>query len=84
MRIPLEGFRRLIQAPDVYKRQLKYIVSYASTYQAPEDFTAFISSPVEPVFWHFLFLFVTCLLYTSQQRVRRYDGGVQHWRPDDC
>ena len=41
---------------------LKYIVSYASTYQAPEDFTAFISSPVEPVFWHFLFLFVTTVI----------------------
>ena len=38
---------------------IKYIVSYASTYQAPEDFTAFISAPVEPVFWHFLFMFVT-------------------------
>lgn len=38
---------------------IKYIVSYASTYQAPQDFNAFISSPVEPVVWHFLFLFVT-------------------------
>lgn len=38
---------------------IKYIVSYASTYQAPADFEAFISAPAEPVLWHFLFLFVT-------------------------
>lgn len=38
---------------------IKYIVSYATTFCAPEDFSAFISAPAEPVVWHFLFLFVT-------------------------
>ena len=38
---------------------IKYIVSYGTTFHAPEDFEAFISAPVEPVFWHFLFLFIT-------------------------
>ena len=38
---------------------IKYIVSYASTFQAPADFEAFISAPFEPVVWHFLFLLVT-------------------------
>lgn len=34
---------------------LKYIVSYATTLEAPADFTAFISSS-EPVLWHFIFM----------------------------
>lgn len=38
---------------------IKYIVSYGTTFHAPEDFEAFISAPAEPVFWHFLFLFMT-------------------------
>ncbi|MBS5607021.1 sodium-dependent transporter [Enterocloster lavalensis] len=41
---------------------LKYIVNYATTLAAPADFSEFISRPVEPVFWHFLFLGVTTLI----------------------
>ena len=41
---------------------LKYIVNYATTLAAPADFSEFISRPVEPVFWHFLFLFVTTVI----------------------
>lgn len=37
---------------------LKYIVSYATTLEAPADFTAFISSN-EPVLWHFIFMAAT-------------------------
>lgn len=41
---------------------MKYIASYATTFSAPEDFSAFISAPVEPVIWHFLFLLVTTII----------------------
>ncbi|MEG2871370.1 MAG: sodium-dependent transporter [Clostridium sp.] len=38
---------------------LKYIVSYATTFHAPTDFTAFISGSTEPIFWHLLFMLGT-------------------------
>ena len=41
---------------------LKYIASYATTFEAPADFTAFISQPVEPVIWHFLFMGITTVI----------------------
>lgn len=41
---------------------IKYIVSYASTFQAPEDFGAFISQPAEPVLWFFVFLLVAVVI----------------------
>lgn len=41
---------------------LKYIVNYATTFHAPADFESFISSPVEPVIWHFVFMLVTTLI----------------------
>ncbi len=40
---------------------LKYIFSYATTFQAPADFEAFIASD-EPVIWHFVFMAVTTLI----------------------
>lgn len=41
---------------------LKYIFSYATTLQAPADFTAFISGTTEPVLWHFVFMLVTTFI----------------------
>ena len=41
---------------------LKYIVSYATAFEAPADFTAFISEPVEPMIWHFLFMGITTVI----------------------
>lgn len=41
---------------------LKYIVSYATTFQAPEDFNAFIGNGWEPVLWHFIFMLVATLI----------------------
>lgn len=40
---------------------LKYFQSYVTTFQAV-DFEQYISSPVEPVIWHFVFIFLACLL----------------------
>ena len=50
---------------------LKYIASYATTFEAPADFTAFISQPVEPVIWHFLFMGITTVIdvYKRQPRM---------------
>lgn len=41
---------------------LKYIINYATTFHAPADFESFISSPVEPVIWHFVFMLVTIVI----------------------
>lgn len=41
---------------------IKYIISYATTFQAPADFTAFISSGTEPLIWHFLFMLGTTII----------------------
>lgn len=41
---------------------LKYIVSYVTTFQAPADFNAYISQPVEPVVWLFVFLLITAFV----------------------
>lgn len=38
---------------------LKYFFSYLTTFSAPADFAAFVGKPLEPVLWHFLFLFLT-------------------------
>ncbi|MFR6312864.1 sodium-dependent transporter, partial [Anaerofustis stercorihominis] len=38
---------------------LKYFFSYLTTFNAPESFEAFISSPVEPIVWHFIFMLLT-------------------------
>ncbi|WP_302826768.1 sodium-dependent transporter [Anaerofustis stercorihominis] len=38
---------------------LKYFFSYLTTFDAPESFEAFISSPVEPIVWHFIFMLLT-------------------------
>ena len=53
---------------------IKYIISYATTFDAPADFTAFIASP-ETVIWHLVFMALAiaicykgCLLYTSQTK----------------
>ncbi len=40
---------------------LKYIESYAVTFQAV-DFGSYIASPVEPIVWHFVFMALACLL----------------------
>ena len=41
---------------------LKYIVSYATTLNAPTDFEAFISNGAEPVLWHFIFMLATTVI----------------------
>lgn len=41
---------------------IKYFVSYTLTFQAPEDFSAFIGQPVEPLIWFFLFMLITGLI----------------------
>ena len=41
---------------------LKYIVSYATTLQAPADFVAYTAEPVEPVVWHLVFMLATCFI----------------------
>ena len=41
---------------------LKYIVSYATTFDAPADFNAFISNGAEPVLWHFIFMLATTVI----------------------
>ncbi len=41
---------------------LKYIVSYATTLNAPADFEAFISNGAEPVLWHFIFMLATTVI----------------------
>ena len=41
---------------------LKYIVSYATTLDAPADFEAFISNGAEPVLWHFIFMLATTVI----------------------
>lgn len=41
---------------------LKYIVSYATTFQAPADFTAFISGSTEPIIWHLVFMLGTVVI----------------------
>ena len=41
---------------------LKYIVSYATTFNAPADFEAFISNGAEPVLWHFIFMLATTVI----------------------
>lgn len=41
---------------------IKYFVSYTFTFQAPEDFSAFIGQPVEPLIWFFLFMLITGLI----------------------
>lgn len=41
---------------------IKYFFSYAFTFQAPEDFSAFIGQPVEPLIWYFLFMLITGLI----------------------
>lgn len=41
---------------------IKYFVSYAFTFRAPEDFSAFIGQPAEPLFWFFLFMLITGLI----------------------
>lgn len=41
---------------------LKYIASYATTFHAPADFTAFISGGTEPLIWHLLFMLVTVFI----------------------
>lgn len=38
---------------------LKYFFSYLTTFNAPADFDAFTASPVEPILWHLLFMFLT-------------------------
>lgn len=35
---------------------LKYIASYATSFSAPADFGAYIAQPLEPVFWHIIFM----------------------------
>ncbi len=41
---------------------LKYIASYATTFAAPESFKGFLTDPVEPVIWHFVFMLMVVLL----------------------
>ena len=41
---------------------LKYIVSYATTLNAPANFEAFISNGAEPVLWHFIFMLATTVI----------------------
>lgn len=41
---------------------LKYIASYATTFAAPADFSAYIAEPAEPVFWHFVFMLCTAVI----------------------
>ena len=38
---------------------LKYIFSYATSFQAPADFNAFIANGPESVFWHLIFMACT-------------------------
>ena len=39
---------------------IKYIFSYATTFSAPADFTAYIASPVQPIVFHLVFMLLTC------------------------
>lgn len=41
---------------------IKYFVSYTFTFKAPENFEAFIGSPVEPLVWFLVFMLVTGLI----------------------
>lgn len=41
---------------------IKYFISYTFTGRAPEDFNAFIGSPIEPLVWFFLFMMMTGLI----------------------
>ena len=41
---------------------LKYIASYATTFSAPADFSAYVAQPVEPVVWHLIFMALTCFI----------------------
>ena len=51
---------------------LKYIFSYATTFQAPADFSAYIATPVEPIVWHFLFMAATAFIcYKGAQGIEK-------------
>lgn len=41
---------------------IKYFFSYTLTARAPEDFSAFIGHPTEPLIWFFLFMLSTALI----------------------
>lgn len=41
---------------------MKYFVSYATAFNAPQNFEAFIGKPVEPLIWFLLFMLVTGLI----------------------
>ncbi len=41
---------------------IKYFFSYILTARAPEDFSAFIGHPTEPLIWFFLFMLSTALI----------------------
>ncbi len=41
---------------------IKYFFSYTLTARAPEDFSAFIAHPTEPLIWFFLFMLSTALI----------------------
>ena len=41
---------------------IKYVVSYATSLKAPADFETFISNPIEPIIWLFLFLLITAVI----------------------
>ena len=51
---------------------LKYIVSYATTFQAPANFDAYTATTVEPILWHFLFMGVTAFIcYKGTQGIEK-------------
>lgn len=41
---------------------IKYIISYVTTMQAPADFSNYIAKPIEPVVWHFVFMFLVSII----------------------